>query len=148
MNQIVPIQPTPLKLDNYGAYCQAAFNAEFPDKPSGVLWYYTTGATFTKVIGDGSVWATQISCLNDHAEFRHSVGLVRAEVGRYRECAGTVGVLAKQIYDSLEDDAADRSNFFVFCMSTKRDSLSQWRAYGGGEGGWRSASTLNASRRM
>jgi Protein of unknown function (DUF2971) len=35
----------------------------------------------------------------------------------------------------LEQDGADASWFFVFCMSSVRDDLSQWRAYGGGEGG-------------
>jgi hypothetical protein len=34
--------------------------------------------------------------------------------------------LANYIYDSLEQDGADNSYFFVLCMSFLRDDLSQW----------------------
>jgi Protein of unknown function (DUF2971) len=43
--------------------------------------------------------------------------------------------LAAHVHKQLEDDGADRSWFFVVCMSEERDDLSQWRAYGSGEGG-------------
>jgi len=82
------------------------------------------------------VWATQISCLNDHTEFRYSVGLVRDAVRPFLDSDNTTKrFLANKILKGLEDDAADRSQFFVFCVSENDDDLSQWRAYGGGEGG-------------
>jgi len=100
------------------------------------LWYYTSGATFARILKSNSVWSTQISCLNDHSEFRYSVRLLREEfknslTSTDEECSW----LAKYLYETMENDGADASFFFVFCMSLVRDDLSQWRGYGGGEGG-------------
>jgi hypothetical protein len=100
------------------------------------LWYYTSAATFARIVKTRSVWSTQISCLNDHSEFRFSVRLLRDEIKQYIGHADEhIRFLAQHIYEMLENDGADASWFFVFCMSSVRDDLSQWRAYGGGEGG-------------
>jgi len=104
--------------------------------PPQTLWYYTSAATFARIVKTKSVWSTQISCLNDHSEFRFSVRLVRNAIKQYvRHDDEHIRFLAQQIYETLENDGADASWFFVFCMSNVRDDLSQWRAYGGGEGG-------------
>ena len=69
-------------------------------------------------------------------EFRFSVRLLRDEIKQYIEHADEhIRFLAQHIYETLENDGADASWFFVFCMSSVRDDLSQWRAYGGGESG-------------
>jgi hypothetical protein len=106
-------------------------------KPSpGVLWYYTSASTFATIVKTKKIWSTQISCLNDTTEFRHSVRLLRDSFkpyidGQYDE---NKKWLANYLYTNLKDDA-ERSQFFVMCMSNRKDDLSQWRAYGGGEGG-------------
>jgi hypothetical protein len=100
------------------------------------LWYYTSAGTFARIVKNGSVWSTQISCLNDHSNFRFSVRLLRDEIKQYIGHADEhIRFLAQHLYETLENDGADASWFFVFCMSNVRDDLSQWRAYGGGEGG-------------
>jgi hypothetical protein len=59
------------------------------------------------------------------------VGLVREAVHPFLGGENrTKRMLAKKIVKELEDDAANRSPFFVFCVSENEDDLSQWRAYG------------------
>jgi hypothetical protein len=100
------------------------------------LWYYTSGSTFAHILKTNSVWSTQISCLNDHTEFRYAVRLLREEFKTLAHDADeNVRWLAAYLYDTMAHDGADISQFFVFCMSLMKDDLSQWRAYGGGEGG-------------
>jgi len=121
-----------LKYSNFGKY--AASNL-FQTLPS-TLWYYTSANTFARILKSNSVWATQIACLNDHTEFRYSVRLLREEFKNVLDDPDKdKAFLARYLYETMENDGADASFFFVFCMSLVRDDLSQWRAYGGGEGG-------------
>jgi len=100
------------------------------------LWYYTNASTFAHILKSKQIWSTQISCLNDHSEFRFSVRLLRDELKLYMGNADEhIRYLARHLWEVMEQDGADASWFFVFCMSDIRDDLSQWRAYGGGEGG-------------
>ena len=100
------------------------------------LWYYTNASTFGRILKTGEVWSTQISCLNDHSEFRYAVRRLRDEIKNYVGHGDEhIRFLAQHLYETLEQDGADTSWFFVFCMSSVADDLSQWRAYGGGEGG-------------
>ena len=101
------------------------------------LWHYTTAATFAVIMKSKSIWATQISCLNDHMEFRHGVRLVREAIRLYKVPLHDKDTqwLAGYVDDALENEGAEISEFFVLCMSEAKDDLSQWRAYGGGENG-------------
>src|SRR5215207_3397701 len=75
MGDLFEILPQERKLHN--DFCRQLYGRELqstpPDKP---LWYYTSAETFIKIIDTGTIWATQISCLNDHTEFRYAVNLV------------------------------------------------------------------------
>jgi hypothetical protein len=54
-----------------------------------------------------SVWSTQISCLNDHSEFRFSVRLLRDEIKQYIGHADEhIRFLAQHMYETLENDGA------------------------------------------
>ena len=93
------------------------------------LWYYTNASTFGRILKTGEVWSTQISCLNDHSEFRHAVRRLRDEIKNYVGHGDEhIRFLAQHLYETLEQDGADTSWFFVFCMSSVADDLSQWRA--------------------
>jgi hypothetical protein len=124
------------ELDRYAQYGLNAARQLLFRAPQQPLWHYTTGGTLAKMLRSGSVWATQISCLNDHTEFRYAVRLLRDRFKGMRDDADRdTAWFANYIYDGLEIDGADNSYFFVFCMSWYKDDLSQWRAYAGGEGG-------------
>src|SRR5215210_6670623 len=73
----IKAQVTDSELNTYRAFCRDLFRDHFRKKPRTTLWHYASARTFIEIIGSGKVWATQISCLNDHTEFRYSVGLVR-----------------------------------------------------------------------
>src|SRR5262249_4018564 len=83
--------------------------------PPQTLWYYTSAATFARIVKTKSVWSTQISCLNDHSEFRFSVRLLRDEIKKYIGNADEhINFLAQYLYEILANEGADDSWFFVF----------------------------------
>jgi hypothetical protein len=113
----------------------AKFDRDLPD----VLWHYTGGSSLISIIESCSLWMTQIACLNDYSEMRYAIDLLRRAFQDQRR--GTTPTLDEAyLYDRVETalavDVAPRSEWFLFCLSELRDDLSQWRAYGGGEGGY------------
>ncbi len=118
-----------------------------PDKP---LYHYTTQKGLLGIIKDRQIWATHTQYLNDRREFSHAVDLVReeiksllAEVPHTRE--DTRRLLTEMPHRSAREDALSRMeatlslpihgvNVCVCSFSEERDSLSQWRAYGGSSG--------------
>jgi hypothetical protein len=121
---------------SYEQFCKHAFEQMAPGVPETV-WYYTTGSTFGRIIKSNQIWGTQISCVNDHTEFRYAVKLFGDIVKTFKEAENIEDAewLRAHILEILTEEAADSSAFFVICASNRRDQLSQWRAYGGGEGG-------------
>ena len=116
--------------EQYTAFSTGMWKRLFQPLPQ-VLWYHTSAATFARILKTGEVWSTQISCLNDYSEFRYSVRLLREELKQYATNVNEhVAFLSRHLDEILEQDGADISWFFVFCMSSVRDDLSQWRAYG------------------
>jgi hypothetical protein len=121
--------------DRYNEFSKAVWKQLFQPPPY-TLWYYTSASTLARILQSKEVWSTQISCLNEHTEFRHSVRLLRDEFKAFVNHEDeSVRYLAAHLLEAMEQDGADSSFFFVMCMSSVRDDLSQWRAYGSGEGG-------------
>lgn len=120
----------------YDKFCTHAIRQLTRPLPP-TLWYYTSGATFGRILHDGAIWSTQISCVNDQTEFRYAIRLLGEVVRAFKEAEhdDETRWLAKYIDETLTDDGADSAQFFLLCTSEERDDLSQWRAYGGGEGG-------------
>jgi hypothetical protein len=108
-----------------------------------VLWHYTTGTGLQGIIESGTLYATQVSCLNDSSEIRYATSLFKNAL---------IGLLAKYATDpkiesfvkkflKLIEEEPERPNhapspFFVTCFSHHEDDLSQWRSYCGGENGY------------
>jgi hypothetical protein len=130
------IEVTPAERAAYDTLCSETVKdlgrAELPDT------HYTTGETFIKIVSGGEVWSTQVACLNDNTEFAYAVDLFRTAIQRVEaQVADSDGKWFCDKLDGwLQYNGQDISEFFVFCMSAARDDLSQWRAYGGGEGGF------------
>jgi hypothetical protein len=120
----------------YGELCEHARRQLVRQTPE-TLWYYTSAATFARIIDTATVWSTQISCLNDHTEFRHAVQLVREAIEPFAELPHDDDTrwIAAYVHEQLGFDAATFSFFYVFCLSEEKDHLSQWRAYADGENG-------------
>jgi hypothetical protein len=105
------------------------------------VWHYTTGDGLLGIIQSGTIYATQVSCLNDRTEIRYAERLFRQALVDLRR--SIVSDTESEFVDTLlrteENDVTTEesvSDFFVACFSAERDDLSQWRAYGGGEGGY------------
>ena len=114
-----------------------------PDKP---LYHYTTQKGLLGIIKDRQIWATHTQYLNDRREYLHAVDLVREEIKRLRDEApdSSPRRLGQPHHSAREDALAKMQatlslspqniNVCVCSFSEERDSLSQWRAYGGPSG--------------
>jgi hypothetical protein len=109
-----------------------------PDKPP-TLWHYTSGENLINIIKSGELWSTQVSCLNDQLELRYAQSLLlkalidlRAE----RKLSEDETFFVDLGIERLNEERTNASEWFVACFSRRDDDLSQWRAYGLGEGGY------------
>ncbi|HTI88286.1 MAG TPA: DUF2971 domain-containing protein [Alphaproteobacteria bacterium] len=104
-----------------------------------ILWHYTSGHSLIQIVQSGELWSTQISCLNDHREFRHASTLFLQALEEYAD-TNTLDdddrFLFEEARKALLADSAPKNWWFVACFSDSKDDLSQWRAYSGGEGGY------------
>jgi hypothetical protein len=107
------------------------------DRPSDILWHYTSAAGIIGIIESKCLHATSLHCLNDNKEYEHALDIA--------------GHLADQVLKRLPDDRfsetlssrlsfiSSQKNFpyyFSCCFTEKENDLSQWRGYANGEGGF------------
>lgn len=113
-----------------------------PD-PEGIVWHYTNGPGLIAIIESGTLYTTQVSCLNDATEIRYGASRLREALsgmltGMKEGAADTSFV--KRYIELLDDDEASPNNvglpYFVSCFTSLEDDLSQWRSYAGGENGY------------
>jgi hypothetical protein len=102
------------------------------------LYHYTTGQGLIEIIKSGELWSTQIACLNDSSELLYPVTLLREKIHAMLGSASSqqVEFLLKKIDEGLQEPKISTEGRFLTCFSEDGDDLSQWRAYGGGEGGY------------
>jgi hypothetical protein len=107
------------------------------------VWHYTRGESLIKMVEQGSLLMTQVSCLNDTSEIRHAIRLFRdalLEVMAETKAEESIYAFLQRYLGTLNDDddvPANANNmFFVTCFSELRDDLGMWRSYSGGENGY------------
>jgi hypothetical protein len=113
-----------------------------------IVWHYTNGESFLQIIQTGTLYATQVSCLNDSTEVAYGAALLAAAFKNIR-AQGTITTDESQILDIFANTLKPgyvpgpsqafkpaSSWWFVICFSKEKDDLSQWRAYSGGENGY------------
>ena len=117
-------------------------NMRIPNLDS-VVWHYTTGENLLKIIESGTLYATQVACLNDSSEIRYSAKQLRKVMEDLIVTtafeARVDGFLRKYISwleDTDEFPRHTRLPTVVCCFSSLRDDLGQWRSYCGGENGY------------
>jgi hypothetical protein len=102
------------------------------------LYHYTSVANFIQIIETQELWSTAVASMNDKSEFLHSLTYLRNAITARLSSPTTVDlhclldVLLREIKDTK---TAAGSGQFITCFSEERDDLSQWRAYGGDQGG-------------
>jgi hypothetical protein len=111
--------------------------------PDSMLWHYTSGSALIAIIETGTIFATQLSGLNDTTEIRYGAKLFQEALaslrGKCKEDLTSLGFVDTAIDYFKENTDFPAQNVvphFVTCFSEVKDDLSQWRAYGGGENGY------------
>jgi DUF2971 family protein len=114
-------------------------------EPETIVWHYTTGRGLLGIIESGTIYATQVACLNDSTEIRYALRLYHDALVLLQEKniadADAHRFLGKVIETFADDPALPShapSRFFVACFSRLEDDLNQWRVYSetGGENGY------------
>jgi hypothetical protein len=82
------------------------------------MYHYTTVSGLKGIIENDNIWATNINHLNDWKEFKESTHEFLKQFKGNKSAK-----LIEKIFDG-----ASRSTY-VFSLSSKKDDLSQWRAY-------------------
>lgn len=100
------------------------------------VWHYTDSVGAQGIVGSGQLWASSILSLNDSQEYRYGATLLLDLVQKVSG-SRTVPALQRGFIEEvalLVVGSMPYRRFFVCCASEDPDSLSQWRAYGGGVG--------------
>ncbi len=92
------------------------------------VYHYTTLPAFKNIVETQELWLTDYAYLNDASEIRHGVELARrvfdsAVIGATPETATALRGL-------LDLAPGWQPRVCVFCLSSARDSLTQWKGYG------------------
>lgn len=122
----------------------------YSEPPPEVLYHYTTQAGLLGILEKQEIWATHTQYLNDHTEYLHAVKMVQDRLDfLIKQNRLITPVFDNELLESMRDGlyGIQGQCVCVFSLSNKKDSLSQWRAYGGENGGFAigiSAMTLDA----
>ncbi len=106
-----------------------------------LIWHYTTGDALLSIVRSGTIYATQVACLNDSSEVRYGEDLLKQAFLHIQTKESLPLEEASFLEQVLKPSAGDgttnpTSDWFVSCFSKEKDDLSQWRAYSGGENGY------------
>lgn len=100
------------------------------------LWHYTTPEGLIGIIKSNSLWATDVSYLNDSTEFMHGINIARDIIkDRISSLDGDEKKHLKRFDTDLSFIGPDHKRpVYVCSLSKAENELSQWRAYcrGGG----------------
>ena len=107
------------------------------------VWHYTSGDCLIKILNSGTIYSTQVSCLNDSTEIRYSASILGTALRKILpQHAGDqrVSQFLERYLSYMKDDDKVPNHIvlpiFVCCFSSVGDDLGQWRSYGGGENGY------------
>jgi hypothetical protein len=133
---------TPEEMQKFGAFMEEQVKLlkvlEFNNQD--IIWHYTSGDALLGVVETGTLYATQVSCLNDSTEIRYGAKLLRDAFMNIQTDAMEEKLLLERIIKVTVEEPAAPTNlpsaWFVTCFSKEKDDLSQWRAYSGGENGY------------
>lgn len=106
-----------------------------------IVWHYTNGAGFLGILQSSTIFATQVSCLNDVRETKYGSDLYKEAVKQLiEERAGVPEDVAflRRVLEFVKEEPDSpthgTSKFFVTCFSGYEDDVTQWDRYGGENG--------------
>jgi Protein of unknown function (DUF2971) len=112
--------------------------------PQEPLWHYTNGSALVEILRSGRLWSTQVSCLNDMTEVNYGSQMLGDALRSILPSLTNDAILetftnfylSRLSTGESNSDHQAVSRHYVACFSKIPDSLSQWRAYSGGENGF------------
>jgi hypothetical protein len=100
----------------------------FNFKPDDIVWHYTNGEGFLGILQSSTIYATQISSLNDSNETKHAATLFQASIEKLIEehqDNATARDFLHKVLEYTKDDPTfpqhGKSKFFVACFSGMED---------------------------
>jgi hypothetical protein len=135
----------PEDIDRYRTFVDDQIKAlkSLEVEPEKILWHYTSGAGLLGIIETGTLFATQVSCLNDSTEVRYGSQLfcdALVAVRQKHSGDAVINEFLERITATFVEDPSKPSHapnmYFVTCFTDQGDDLSQWRAYCGDENGY------------
>lgn len=106
-----------------------AFGAE--TYPDGLIYHYTSINGFFNIISSNELWLTDYMYMNDASEVNHGIDLAKQILGEIEVDKKEKEEIVKKWQSEIENKLYDR--ICIACFSSERDSLSQWRGYGGAD---------------
>jgi hypothetical protein len=108
---------------------------ELHAEPPEVLWHYTAADGFRSILTHGTLRFSHSQLMNDATE--HAFGWSRVTEVLSNEAAR--GDRLDQFFGMTREVGSEvhgNYHYFIFCLSERDDSLSQWRAYGSAGAGY------------
>lgn len=127
------------------------------DQKAPLLWHYTSGSALKDMLRTQEIWSTHYTCLNDEREVSGGFGVLLRWLGvagspenyrhddrlhrffdhmRFLLRAELLPELKRPPFGLPESYVNESFECFVASFSEEDDDVAQWRAYGGGEGGY------------
>ena len=92
------------------------------------LSHYTSLEVLQKIVEGRTMWATDIFYMNDKAEFRYAIDLIKSMLDDDSPVKQHAEKVIDLFFDQGESVGIDRSIYSI-SFSEEEDLLSQWRAY-------------------
>src|SRR4051794_1170002 len=112
---------------------QAHLRTPVPDQ----LWHYTSMHGMHAVLEHGEMYATDARFLNDREELIHAAKFADQLIQRQPYPQVVIDFVRQHVADWFRILLSLKNPYrkYVTCFSSRRDDLSQWRAYGAGSAG-------------
>lgn len=101
----------------------------YSDVPEERLYHYTSFTGLLGIVESRSLWASDIRYLNDSAELKHTVDLIRQEVSQRIGAGHKKPDLLNQFYDWVTHRITNGHMLFASSFRSNGNLLSQWRGY-------------------
>lgn len=105
------------------------FVNEIPD----TVCHYTDSRGLHGILACGSIWLTSFKFMNDYTEFKYGLAVLGKKLRQFLDPKNYDPQfidMCKRIWSFLQTESEDPVlKPYVFCLTEKKDHLSQWRGY-------------------
>ena len=101
----------------------------YSDIPKERLYHYTTFSGLLGIVGSNKIWAGDIRYMNDSAELKHTVDLIRIEITERIVAGHAKPDLLNQFLDWVTHRITNGHMLFASSFRANGNLLSQWQGY-------------------